>query len=150
MRRSRARGAEHSSTARGVLSTEAAISAPCSVKANGIVGEYLSCRRWSQFATTSLRSARLSGNTKSAGEPPRVAFNLLVQTLGGHVVERGEVGIDHDLLTTNEEDLPGDARSNDECRRFGLLCDAAVFHARINASRGWRVDIATRANAQTS
>ena len=56
-------------------------------------------------------------------EALRVALDLLVQALGWHVVERGEGGIDHDLLAADDEDLPGDARGDDECRRFSLLCD---------------------------
>jgi hypothetical protein len=39
------------------MMAEAAISAPCSVKANGMVGENLSRQRWSQFATTSSHPA---------------------------------------------------------------------------------------------
>jgi hypothetical protein len=42
------------------LSLEATISAPCSMKADGSVGEDLSLARWSQFATTSAFSAAVS------------------------------------------------------------------------------------------
>ena len=47
-------------------------------------------------------------------EALRVALNLLMQALGVHVVERGEVGINHDLVVADDEDLPGDARGDDE------------------------------------
>src|SRR5258706_1504343 len=73
------------------------MSAPCSVKAYGSVGENLSFLRWSQFATTSDRSAAVA-----------VAAHLLVEPLGGHAVERGEIGVDHDLVAAHDGDMPGD------------------------------------------
>lgn len=69
-----------------------------------------------------------------AGRAAGVAFDLLVQTLGWYVVERGEVGIDHDFVAADDEDLPGDVRGDIKCRHYGLLRDAAVFHIGINGS----------------
>lgn len=48
------------STARGVLSTLAAMIVPCSVKTYGRERENLSCARWSQFVTTCSLSAAVS------------------------------------------------------------------------------------------
>ena len=45
------------STARGLLSTVSAMTAPCSVNANGIDRENFNLARWSQFVTTSDFSA---------------------------------------------------------------------------------------------
>ena len=60
------------SIARGVLSTEAAINAPCSVKANGSVEENLSLARWSQFVTTSSFSlAAIFRSTKPQWRQPK-------------------------------------------------------------------------------
>ena len=57
------------------------------------------------------------------GKALGVALDLLIQPLDGHPVERGEVGIDHDLVAADHEDLPGDARGDDERRSFSLLRD---------------------------
>lgn len=57
------------------------------------------------------------------GKALGVALDLLVQPLGGHVVERGEVGVDHDFVAADDEDLPGDARGDDERRSFSVLRD---------------------------
>ena len=50
------------------------------------------------------------------GEAVAVAAHLLVQALGGHAVELGEVRVDHDLVAADHEDSVGDAR---EIRRWG-------------------------------
>jgi hypothetical protein len=66
-------------------------------------------------------AAELEG--KIGGKTHGIALDLLVQPLGGYAVKRGEVGSDHDLAAADEENLPGDARGNDDCRRFNLLRD---------------------------
>lgn len=43
----------------------------------------------------------------------------------------------HDLPAADDGNFLGDARGDDECRRFGVLRDAAVFHAGINDPDGW-------------
>ena len=52
-----------------------------------------------------------------------VTPDLLVQPLGGHAIERGEVGVDHDLVAADDENALGDARSGQECERLVLLGD---------------------------
>jgi hypothetical protein len=59
--------------------------------------------RWSHFATTSRFSA---GELEH--EVPReaafVAFDLLVEALGGDGVDRGQVGIEDDLAAADRAD----------------------------------------------
>ena len=98
-----------------VLRTEAAISASvpgegerhCRGK-SGPLKVVTICNHLIVFGAIEVKS-------KIGGKSLRFAFDLLVQADGGHCVERGEVGIDYDLLAVDDEDLAGDARGNDEC-----------------------------------
>jgi hypothetical protein len=54
--------------------TLANMTAPCSVNARGKVGENLSRRTWSQFATTSAFSLAVNTNMKSLGKRWRLRF----------------------------------------------------------------------------
>lgn len=42
-------------------------------------------------------------------EALRIASHLLIEPLGRHIIELGEVGIDHDLLATDEQNALLDA-----------------------------------------
>ena len=70
-------------------------------------------------------------------ESLRVAFDLLIQALGGHAVKRREIGVEHDLLVADDQNLLGDTRSNEEPRRFVLGGDTSVLHIGRNGPDGW-------------
>ena len=58
------------------------------------------------------------------GRKPRlVAFDLLIEPLGGDAVEAGEIGIDHGLVTADDEDAASDVRRGNERGRLVLLGD---------------------------
>lgn len=63
---------------------------------------------------------------KIDGKARDVALDLLVQPLSGHAVERGEVGVYHDPVAADDENLPGDARADNKHHGFSLLCDDAL------------------------
>ncbi len=58
------------SIARELFRTDAAMIAPCSVKARGRTAENLRRERWSQFVTTSANSLRVTWNRKSYENRP--------------------------------------------------------------------------------
>jgi len=66
-----------------------------------------------------------------------VAAHLLIESPRLDAVKRGKIGVEHDLLAADDEDLPGDLRGDDECSRFVLFVDAAVFHEENNGFGGW-------------
>jgi len=78
----------------------------------------------------------------------KIAFYLLVEALRRYPVQRGEVGVDHNLMPADDENLPGDARGDEERGRFGLLHDAALFHTGNNDPDVRRVDYAMLAFAR--
>ena len=97
-------------TARGLLRTLAAMMAPCSVKARGRTGENLRRRRWSQFATTSdFWRGDLEGEIRR--ETVEVAFDLLVEALGGNAIDGCQIDVKDHLLTAKGDDGGVEARS---------------------------------------
>src|SRR5882762_927584 len=84
------------STAWAVASTLAAWMAPCSVKANGRALENFSFWRWSQFEV--------------GRKPAAVSLDLLVEPLGWHAVDLGQIGVDHHAQGAHGLDPCLDAR----------------------------------------
>jgi hypothetical protein len=75
---------------------------------------------------------------------------LLIESPCLDAVKRGKIGVEHDLLAADDEDLPGDARGDDQCLRFVFLRDASVLHAENNGLGASQVDIAILTNTRQS
>lgn len=82
--------------------------APCSVNANGESAGHGASGNRSQNATGSALCL-LSGEPEHEilRKPCNVALDLLVQALGGDAVERGQVRIENDALTAQDQDSAG-------------------------------------------
>lgn len=73
-----------------------------SPKGNGIVGGKLKPLEVVAICDHLVALGAAELEDEIDGKAPGVALDLLVQRLGGHAVERGEVGVDHDLVAADD------------------------------------------------
>lgn len=57
-------------------------------------------------------------------KPLRIALDGLIERLGRHPVEHGQIGIDDDLVLAHDEDAALDARQHHGCLGGSLACCA--------------------------
>jgi hypothetical protein len=94
--------------------------APCSVNANGSAPENLSLPEVVAICDHLLFLFHLQPEHEIVRKTVPVAFHLFVEPLRGHSVQLGQVRVEHDLVSSNEQNARFDSFRWDDRLCFGF------------------------------